>query len=216
MKQLRGKPLHDFLRRTRRPGIDLVFLLQDIEDPVNVGAAFRIADACGVAEMILTGISARPPHPLIAKVGRGRDRQGSLALRRNRGRGHRPVPRRRLGHLRPRDHRRVGTLLRGRVPRARAAGRRSRGPRGHQPHLVRLRPRRLHPDVRQGFLPQRRRFPGDRRRPHPALPPLKGRLAGTGSGGPGRCPSRRAQPFQIVRQHRLQFSANGFSQAPGW
>ena len=77
MKQLRGKPLRDFLRRTRRPEVELAFLLQDIEDPVNVGSAFRIADACGAAEIILTGISARPPHPLIAKVGRGRDRRVS-------------------------------------------------------------------------------------------------------------------------------------------
>ena len=75
MKQLRGKPLKDFLKRIERPEIDLIFILQDVEDPVNVGSAFRIADTCGVREMILTGISARPPHPLIRKVGRGRDRR---------------------------------------------------------------------------------------------------------------------------------------------
>jgi tRNA (guanosine-2'-O-)-methyltransferase len=55
--------------------MDLVFILQDVEDPVNVGSAFRIADACGVRQMILTGISACPPHPLIRKVGRGKDRR---------------------------------------------------------------------------------------------------------------------------------------------
>ena len=49
--------------------------MQDVEDPVNVGSAFRIADAAGVRQLILTGISARPPHPLIRKVGRGRDRR---------------------------------------------------------------------------------------------------------------------------------------------
>ena len=97
MKQLRGKPLRDFLRRTRRPDVELAFLLQDIEDPVNVGFAFRIADACGVAEIILTGISARPPHPLIAKVGRGRDRRVSWRYVENRGRGYRPPTGRRVG-----------------------------------------------------------------------------------------------------------------------
>ena len=75
MKQLRGKPLKDFLKQTSRPNRELIFLLQDVEDPVNVGSAFRIADAAGVRQLILTGISARPPHPLIRKVGRGRDRR---------------------------------------------------------------------------------------------------------------------------------------------
>lgn len=75
MRQLRGKPLRDFLGSISRPNVDLVFLLQDIEDPVNVGSAFRIADACSITEVILTGISARPPHPLIKKVGRSRDRR---------------------------------------------------------------------------------------------------------------------------------------------
>lgn len=47
-------------------------LLANVEDPVNVGSAFRIADALR-AELILAGITARPPHKLIAKVGRGKD-----------------------------------------------------------------------------------------------------------------------------------------------
>jgi len=55
--------------------MDHVFILQDVEDPVNVGSAFRIADACGLRQIVLTGISARPPHPLILKVGRGKDRR---------------------------------------------------------------------------------------------------------------------------------------------
>lgn len=75
MKQLRGKPLKDFLKQIAHPEMDLIFILQDVEDPVNVGSAFRIADACNAREMILTGISACPPHPLIRKVGRGKDRR---------------------------------------------------------------------------------------------------------------------------------------------
>ena len=59
MKQLRRKPLKDFLKQVKPPERELVFILQDVQDPVNVGSAFRIADACRVKELILTGISAR-------------------------------------------------------------------------------------------------------------------------------------------------------------
>ncbi|MDA0333752.1 MAG: tRNA methyltransferase [bacterium] len=75
VRQLRGKPLTDFLKRVQRADVDLVFVLQDMQDPVNVGSAFRIADACGVRRMILTGITTCPPHALIKKVGRGRERR---------------------------------------------------------------------------------------------------------------------------------------------
>ena len=75
MKQLRGKPLKDFLKRAKPPKKELVFILQDVQDPVNVGSAFRIADACRVKEVILTGISAQPSHPLVRKVGRGKHRR---------------------------------------------------------------------------------------------------------------------------------------------
>lgn len=63
------------MRRLPQPRTRLSFLLADVEDPVNVGAAFRIADACKVERMTLAGISARPPHKLIAKVGRGKDKR---------------------------------------------------------------------------------------------------------------------------------------------
>lgn len=75
MKQLTGKPLKDFLKQTERPAVDLVFVLQDVEDPVNVGAAFRIADACDVRELVLTGLSPCPPNPTIAGIGRGTHRR---------------------------------------------------------------------------------------------------------------------------------------------
>src|SRR5688572_14163405 len=63
------------MRQFERPATRLSFLLADVEDPVNVGSAFRIADACGVDEMVLSGITARPPHKLIGKVGRGKDKR---------------------------------------------------------------------------------------------------------------------------------------------
>ena len=75
MKQLRDKELKQFLKQAHYPSVELVFILQDVEDPVNVGACFRIADACGVKEIVLTGISATPPHPTIAGVGRGAHRR---------------------------------------------------------------------------------------------------------------------------------------------
>lgn len=64
-----------FMRRLERPARSMMFILQDVEDPVNVGAAFRIADACGATPVILTGISARPPHRLITRVGRDKHRR---------------------------------------------------------------------------------------------------------------------------------------------
>lgn len=75
MKQLTGKALTDFLRRVTRPEIELAFVLQDVGDAVNVGAAFRIADACGVRELILTGASPTPPDSTIAGIGRGTHRR---------------------------------------------------------------------------------------------------------------------------------------------
>ncbi len=75
MKQLRNKALKQFLRQSGSSSVDLVFVLQDVEDPVNVGAIFRIADACCVREIVLAGISAHPPDPTIAGIGRGTHRR---------------------------------------------------------------------------------------------------------------------------------------------
>ena len=48
MKQLRGKPLKDFLKQAEPPERKLAFIIKDVQHPVNVGSAFRIADAHGV------------------------------------------------------------------------------------------------------------------------------------------------------------------------
>jgi 23S rRNA (guanosine2251-2'-O)-methyltransferase len=75
MKQLAGKALKDFLRSDERPPIEIAFVMQDVADPVNIGAAFRIADACGASELVLTGLSPIPPDPTIHGVGRGTHRR---------------------------------------------------------------------------------------------------------------------------------------------
>lgn len=75
MKQLRAKALKDFLKRAQSHNKNLIFLLQDVQDPVNVGAAFRIGDACGVNEIILTGQSPLPSDELLGAYSRGAHRQ---------------------------------------------------------------------------------------------------------------------------------------------
>ena len=74
-KPLLGTALKRFLRQVERPSVELVFLLHDVEDPVNVGSLFRIADACRVREMLLSGITATPPHRLISKTGRHKEKR---------------------------------------------------------------------------------------------------------------------------------------------
>lgn len=44
------------------------------EDPLNVGAAFRLADACGLAGLVLERSSPHPPHRKIAKVARATEK----------------------------------------------------------------------------------------------------------------------------------------------
>jgi len=74
-KPLVGIALKRFLRQVERPAVELVFLLHDVEDPVNVGSIFRIADACRVREMLLSGVTATPPHRLISKTARHKERR---------------------------------------------------------------------------------------------------------------------------------------------
>lgn len=55
--------------------IELCFMLQDWDDPYNVGGLFRVADACGATEMILTGKTPCPPHPQIHVTSMGHHRR---------------------------------------------------------------------------------------------------------------------------------------------
>lgn len=51
----------------------LVIVCQDVTDPLNIGAIFRLADALGVRQIILCGKSPVPPHKKISKTARSTD-----------------------------------------------------------------------------------------------------------------------------------------------
>jgi tRNA (guanosine-2'-O-)-methyltransferase len=68
------KRLQQRIAKTHPHKVALAFLLQNLDDPVNVGALFRIADACGAREMILVGDTPAPPHPGISLTARGCER----------------------------------------------------------------------------------------------------------------------------------------------
>jgi len=75
MAAQRKTEIKRFMRAQPRPRREIVLLLHDVEDPVNVGSAFRIADALKATALVLSGITPRPPHRLISKVGRAKDRR---------------------------------------------------------------------------------------------------------------------------------------------
>jgi tRNA (guanosine-2'-O-)-methyltransferase len=66
-----------FAEAARRypPRSELAFLLQSLEDPLNVGSLFRIADACGARELVFCGHTPVPPHPEIDRTARGHERR---------------------------------------------------------------------------------------------------------------------------------------------
>jgi tRNA (guanosine-2'-O-)-methyltransferase len=68
------KRFHRDFRRQHPIRHDIVVILQSVEYPVNVGSAFRIADAARIEELILTGITPTPPNRTIVKVARGKNR----------------------------------------------------------------------------------------------------------------------------------------------
>lgn len=73
MKLLYKTELKRFLRKTKKdfpPKRELVFFLYDVEYPSNVGSIFRLADACGVKEIYITGITPDPVSPKIRKIAR--------------------------------------------------------------------------------------------------------------------------------------------------
>lgn len=51
----------------KAPKIPFIVVLDNIRSAYNVGSIFRTCDALAVEQMILTGITARPPHKEISK-----------------------------------------------------------------------------------------------------------------------------------------------------
>ena len=54
--------------------IPIVILLDNIRSAMNVGSAFRTADCLGIEEIILTGITAKPPSREILKTAIGAEK----------------------------------------------------------------------------------------------------------------------------------------------
>ncbi|WKZ27984.1 MAG: TrmH family RNA methyltransferase [Candidatus Dojkabacteria bacterium] len=74
MKQLRGIELKRFKRKLERPKLELVLVLENIQYARNVASMFRTADASGVKEIFLTGISHIPPFGKeLQKVSRSKE-----------------------------------------------------------------------------------------------------------------------------------------------
>jgi tRNA G18 (ribose-2'-O)-methylase SpoU len=55
----------------RKPKIPLVIILENIRSALNIGSVFRTCDAFAVERIVLTGISAQPPHKDILKSALG-------------------------------------------------------------------------------------------------------------------------------------------------
>jgi tRNA (guanosine-2'-O-)-methyltransferase len=79
MKTIRSKTgarkLQKEYLEQHEPRLELAFLLQDWDDPYNVGSLYRVADACGAKEVILSGKTPMPPHPQISVTSLGNHRR---------------------------------------------------------------------------------------------------------------------------------------------
>jgi 23S rRNA (guanosine2251-2'-O)-methyltransferase len=68
MEELNRPSVETFKESEKTP---LAFVLDDVRSALNVGSAFRTADAFGCAEVILCGFTAQPPHREIMKTALG-------------------------------------------------------------------------------------------------------------------------------------------------
>ena len=75
MRKVEVKRLFEQAAARYPPRVELAFLLQSLEDPLNVGSMFRIADACCARGLVLAGPTPHPPHPEIDRTSRGHDRR---------------------------------------------------------------------------------------------------------------------------------------------
>lgn len=68
MDELNRPTVEDFKESEKTP---VVFVLDDVRSALNVGSAFRTADALGCEEVVLCGFTAQPPHREIMKTALG-------------------------------------------------------------------------------------------------------------------------------------------------
>jgi 23S rRNA (guanosine2251-2'-O)-methyltransferase len=68
LDELGRMPLDAFRQSAKIP---LVIVLENVRSALNVGSVFRSADAFPVEKIILTGITAQPPHKDILKTALG-------------------------------------------------------------------------------------------------------------------------------------------------
>jgi 23S rRNA (guanosine2251-2'-O)-methyltransferase len=74
LRKVEVKRLFQDATRQYPPQVELAFLLQSLDDPLNVGSFFRVADAAGARELIFIGRTPTPPHAEIDRSSRGHDR----------------------------------------------------------------------------------------------------------------------------------------------
>ena len=75
LRKVEIRRLFERAARDYPPRCEIAFLLQNFDDPRNVGSLFRIADAVGASEIICTGKTPTPPHEEIDRTSRGHDRR---------------------------------------------------------------------------------------------------------------------------------------------
>ncbi len=68
MEELGRLSVKDFKKTEKTP---VIIVLEDVRSALNVGSAFRTADAFALQQVILTGITATPPHREILKTALG-------------------------------------------------------------------------------------------------------------------------------------------------
>ena len=67
-EELNRLSVEDFKKSDR---LEAVIILDDVRSAMNVGSAFRTADAFGIEKIFLCGITATPPHREINKTALG-------------------------------------------------------------------------------------------------------------------------------------------------
>ncbi|HHS96079.1 MAG TPA: TrmH family RNA methyltransferase [Phaeodactylibacter sp.] len=68
LKELQRISIEEFKQRQRHP---IVIVLDNVRSALNVGSAFRTADAFACEQIYLCGITAQPPHREILKTAIG-------------------------------------------------------------------------------------------------------------------------------------------------